>query len=116
VNAEELDALPLNELGPQIENSPLFPNRTNVSFWAPLSPGKIRARIFERGVGETLSSGTGACGAAIASVIHGGDAPVTVELDGGSLQVTVDDSLHVFLRGPGYCIYRGTAERQLNSN
>ena len=56
-------------IGPAIENSPQFPNRTNVSFWCELAPGEIRARIFERGVGETLSSGTGACGAAVAHVL-----------------------------------------------
>ena len=62
----------------QIEHAPLFPNRTNTSFWTELGPDAIRARIFERGVGETLSSGTGACGAAVAHVLRGGDSPVTV--------------------------------------
>ena len=78
-----------------------FPNRTNVSFWTELAPDRIRARIFERGVGETLSSGTGASGAAVAHVLRGGDSPVTVELDGGELTVDVDESLHVDLDGLG---------------
>ena len=77
----------------------IFPNRTNVSFWTELAPDRIRARIFERGVGETQSSGTGACGAAVAHVLRGGDSPVTVELDGGELTVDVDESLHVDLEG-----------------
>ncbi|MCL2768754.1 MAG: diaminopimelate epimerase [Solirubrobacterales bacterium] len=61
-----LAALDLAALGPPIEAHPDFPNRTNVSWYAELEPRRIRARIFERGVGETLSSGTGATGAAIA--------------------------------------------------
>ena len=63
------------------------------------SPSVIRARIFERGVGETMSSGTGATGAAIAHVLRGGDSPVTVRLDGGELEVDVGEDLHVDLTG-----------------
>src|SRR4051795_10458825 len=82
----ELEALDLAAIGPAIEHSPLFPNRTNVSWFAELDPaGAIRARIFERGVGETTASGTGACGAAVAHVLSGGASPVTVTLDGGEL-------------------------------
>ena len=99
--------LDLNALGPEIENAPIFPNRTNVSFWKELAPDAIRARIFERGVGETLSSGTGASGAAVAHVVRGGDSPVTVHLDGGELTVDVDESLHVDLTGWAVPIYRG---------
>src|SRR5947207_11252289 len=72
----ELAALALDEVGPPIETDARFPNRTNVSFWTELAPGRIRARIFERGAGETASSGTGACAAAVAHVLRGGDAPV----------------------------------------
>jgi diaminopimelate epimerase len=104
---EELEALDLTTLGPRIEHAPLFPNRTNVSFWTALAPGVIRARIFERGAGETLSSGTGACGAAVAHVIRGGDSPVTVDLDGGELTVDVDESLHVDLTGWAVPIFKG---------
>ena len=63
-----LEALDLPAIGPAIEHHAKFPNRTNVSWWTELAPGRIRARIFERGVGETMSSGTGATGAAIAHV------------------------------------------------
>ena len=62
--------LDLAAIGPAIEHHELFPNRTNVSWYAELEPGVIRARIFERGVGETMSSGTGATGAAIAAAIR----------------------------------------------
>jgi diaminopimelate epimerase len=104
---DELERLDLARIGPEIERAPLFPNRTNTSFWTALAPGAIRARIFERGVGETLSSGTGASGAAVAHVLTGGDSPVTVELDGGELVVDVDESLHVDLTGWAVPVYKG---------
>jgi diaminopimelate epimerase len=106
---DELERLDLAAIGPKIERAPLFPNRTNTSFWTDLEPGAIRARIFERGVGETLSSGTGACGAAVAHVLRGGDSPVTVHLDGGELEVDVDESLHVDLTGWAVPVFKGEA-------
>lgn len=104
----DLDALDLAAIGPAIERHELFPNRTNVSWFAELQPGVIRARIFERGVGETMSSGTGASGAAIAYVLRGGDSPVTVKLDGGELVVDVGEDLHFDLTGWARPVYRGT--------
>ena len=106
-SVEELEALDLATLGPPIEHHEAFPNRTNVSFWTELAPDRIRARIFERGVGETLSSGTGASGAAVAHVLRGGDSPVTVVLDGGELEVDVDEALHVDLTGWAVPVFRG---------
>ena len=102
-----LDALDLPALGPGIEHAALFPQRTNVSWWCALAPGAIRARIFERGVGETQSSGTGASGAAVDHVLLGGDSPVTVHLDGGELTVDVDEALHVDLAGWAVAVYSG---------
>ncbi|MGO9488025.1 MAG: diaminopimelate epimerase [Solirubrobacteraceae bacterium] len=111
---DELDALSLERIGPGLEGSDQFPNRTNVSWYTELEPGRpgaIRARIFERGVGETLSSGTGATGAAIAHVQeHGGaDRPaiVTVALDGGQLEVEVGDDLQVNLTGWARPVFAG---------
>ncbi len=104
---EGLEDLDLERYGPEIERSELFPNRTNVSFWRRAGDNRIRARIFERGVGETMSSGTGATGAAVAHVLRGGDSPVTVRLDGGELEVDVDESLHVDLTGWAVPVYRG---------
>jgi diaminopimelate epimerase len=105
---DELEALDLAAIGPHVERAPLFPQRTNTSFWCELAPGVIRARIFERGVGETLSSGTGASGAAVAHVLRGGDSPVIVRLDGGELEVDVDESLHVDLTGWAEPVYAAT--------
>lgn len=104
---ERLEALDLGAIGPGIERHPSFPQRTNVSFWTRTGPDAIRARIFERGVGETMSSGTGAIGAAVDSVLRGGDSPVQVELDGGTLEVDVDESLHVDLTGWAVPVYAG---------
>lgn len=104
---EELAALDLPAIGPAIEHDPRFPNRTNVSWWTETAPGAIRARIFERGAGETLSSGTGAIGAAVASVLRGGDSPVAVTLDGGELIADVGEDLHVDLTGWAEPVFAG---------
>lgn len=136
-----LQALDLPRIGPGIEAHELFPNRTNVSWWTEIEPAadrsdaahgepadgesapviagamrggggaRICARIFERGVGETLSSGTGATGAAVAYVRAGGRSPVTVVLDGGELLVEVgedEDDLRVHLTGWARPVFAGS--------
>ena len=103
----DLNTLDLEAIGPQIERSELFPNRTNVSWFTVLGAARIRARIFERGVGETSASGTGATGAAVAHVLQGGQSPVTVVLDGGELEVTVGPELDINLTGWAVPVYRG---------
>ncbi|WP_372791456.1 diaminopimelate epimerase [Paraconexibacter sp.] len=112
-SVEELEALDLPAIGPGIEHDAQFPNRTNVSWYTELTPGVIRARIFERGVGETQSSGTGASGAAVAYVLAGGDEEVTVRLDGGELRVTVGEDLHVDLAGWARPVYAGALDDDL---
>ena len=107
IAVQDPDALDLQAVGPPIERHERFPDRTNVSFYAEIQPGIIRARIFERGVGETMASGTGASGAAVAYALKGGDSPVTVCLDGGELEVDVADDLHVNLTGWAVPVYRG---------
>jgi diaminopimelate epimerase len=98
---EEIEDLDLAAIGPEIEGHELFPNRTNVSFYDSLNiqDGRIRARIFERGVGETLSSGTGASGVAVAASLGGVPGPFTIVLDGGELGVEVSKDLDVRLTG-----------------
>jgi diaminopimelate epimerase len=98
VVGDELEDLDLAAIGPQIEGHALFPNRTNVSF-LKIDGSKVWARIFERGVGETLSSGTGASGAAVTAFLRGAPSPFTVELDGGELEVEISDDLDVRLSG-----------------
>jgi diaminopimelate epimerase len=104
----ELSRLDLHAIGPEIEHHELFPNRTNVSWFAVHGPGHIRARIFERGVGETQASGTGATGAAVAYIVEGGQSLVTVVLDGGELEVEVGEDLQIRLSGWAVPVYRGT--------
>jgi diaminopimelate epimerase len=125
-----LEALDLQAIGPAIEGHELFPNRTNVS-WYTESPGEqgraaIHARIFERGVGETLSSGTGATGAAIAHILEnssqsaagGGLTEVTVELALDKLEVEIGEGLQVHLTGWARPVFAGALsedfERELD--
>jgi diaminopimelate epimerase len=112
VDAAELEDLELEEIGPAIEASELFPNRTNVSFLA-FDGSHVRARIFERGVGETLSSGTGASGAAVTAFLRGAPSPLTVELDGGELAVEIGEDLAVRLDGWAEPVYAGEASAEL---
>jgi diaminopimelate epimerase len=102
----DLEELDLAKIGPGIERNSQFPNRTNVSFFR-VSGSRVRARIFERGVGETLSSGTGASGAAVAAYLAGAPSPITVELDGGELKVDVSPELDVTLTGWAEAIAAG---------
>ena len=109
---EEVEELDLGAIGPAIERSELFPNRTNVSF-VRIDGSRVRARIFERGVGETLSSGTGACGAAVAAHLRGARGPIRVALDGGELEVSVSDELDVTLTGSAEPVYAGEMSPEL---
>jgi diaminopimelate epimerase len=95
---DEVEEVDLATVGPEIEGHELFPNRTNVSFLR-IDGSRVRARIFERGVGETLSSGTGASGAAVTAFLRGAPSPIVVELDGGELEVEISDDLDVRLSG-----------------
>ena len=101
-----LEELDLDSIGPEIESHSLFPNRTNVSFWRA-EGSRLRARIFERGVGRTLSSGTGAAGAAVAAHLSGATGPHTVKLDGGELEVTVGPELQLQIAGHAEPVYSG---------
>ncbi|MGH2857945.1 MAG: diaminopimelate epimerase [Solirubrobacteraceae bacterium] len=110
---DALAALDLAAIGAVIERHELFPNRTNVSWYVPLAEDLVRARIFERGVGETESSGTGATGAAVAHVLDGGRSPVTVVLDGGELTVGVGEALELTLSGWALPVFAGTLSDEL---
>jgi diaminopimelate epimerase len=110
--ADGLEELDLGEIGPQIEHHELFPNRTNVSFFR-VDGGRVRARIFERGVGETLSSGTGASGAAVVAHLGGVPSPITVVLDGGELEVEISGDLEVQLSGWAEAVCSGQLSEDL---
>jgi diaminopimelate epimerase len=121
---EELMALDLDVVGPPIEGDRQFPQRTNVSWYTAIKqppedrrPTRIRARIFERGVGETLSSGTGATGAAVSHFCdldrNPSVARITVVLDGGELQVEVGEDLRVHLSGWAVPVFEGRLSDEL---
>ncbi|MET0558283.1 MAG: diaminopimelate epimerase [Solirubrobacterales bacterium] len=112
VVGDELEELDLEEIGPGIEGNDLFPNRTNVSFLT-IDGSRVRARIFERGVGETLSSGTGASGAAVTAFLRGAASPILVELDGGELEVEIGEDLAVRLNGWAEPVYAGELSAEL---
>jgi len=112
VAGPELDDLDLGEIGPEIEGHELFPNRTNVSFLA-VEGDRVRARIFERGVGETLSSGTGASGAAVTAYLQGAPSEIVVELEGGELEVGIGEDLAVRLTGWAEPVYGGELSPEL---
>jgi diaminopimelate epimerase len=114
VVGEELESLDLGAIGPAIEGNELFPNRTNVSFLR-IDGSRVRARIFERGAGETLSSGTGASGAAVTAFLGGAPSPITVELDGGELVVEISGELDVTLSGWAEQICAGELSAELLS-
>jgi diaminopimelate epimerase len=111
VFVKRFDELDWRALGREIENHPLFPNRTNVEFVRVVSPTEIEVRFWERGVGETASSGTGSCAAVVASNLNGHSRrSVRVETPGGPLRVEWGPSGLVFLAGPVRRIATGTYE------
>ena len=109
---DELEELDLQRYGPGIERNELFPNRANASFWRRDGNDRIRARIFERGVGETMASGTGATGAAVAATLSDVAAPVTVVLDGGELVIDVAEDLRIEMTGWARPVYAGTLSEE----
>ena len=113
IEVADVEGLDVARFGAVIERHEWFPRRTNVSFWERAGAREIRARIFERGVGETMSSGTGASGAAVAAVLTGAESPVTVRLDGGELEVAVGEDMHVDLTGWAVPVYRGVLSDEL---
>ncbi len=107
----EAEAAPLAALGPRIEMLPLFPERTNVEFVEVLDPGRIRMRVWERGIGITLACGTGACATAVAAANRGlAERKVEVVLDGGSLICDWRGDGHVWMTGPATMPFQGDVD------
>ena len=99
---------PLTEVGPKVEHHPMFPNRVNFEIVNVISRSKLRARVWERGAGETLSCGTGACAIAVAARLKklAGNS-VDIILPGGTLTVDWDDKGEVLLSGPAKVVFKG---------
>jgi diaminopimelate epimerase len=104
-----VEAAPVGELGPRIEHHPAFPNRVNVEFVEIVSRTRVRQRTWERGVGETLACGSGACAVAVVSILRGVvDRSLTIALRGGELQLSWPaPDAHVFMTGPAVEVFTG---------
>jgi len=109
VQVDDIETAPVNELGPLIESHPRFPQRVNAGFMQVLNPQHIRLRVFERGVGETLACGTGACAAVAAGRQRQllGES-VKVSLSGGDLQIQwAGEGQVVWMTGPATTVFEG---------
>ena len=107
--SEEINGIPLEETGRELEFHPRFPERANIEFCHVTARDRMEIRVWERGVGETLACGTGACAAVVASVLNDlTDEEVIVKLLGGELSVRWDRKVnHVFLEGPAVKVFDG---------
>ena len=108
----DVASAPVTTQGPQIEMHPRFPNRVNVGYLQVLDRHRIALRVWERGAGETLACGTGACAAVVAGIARGLlDSPVRVDTRGGALTVTwAGGENAVFMKGPAVTVYEGSME------
>ena len=105
---EPVEKFPLVDIGPHVEHHELFPNRINFEIVNVIDRSKIRARIFERGAGETMSSGTGSTASASAARAHGlVDDEVDVIVDGGVLRISWNEAGEAFLEGPAVEVFTG---------
>ena len=106
---DEVSELHLEKMGPGFENHPMFPNRINTEFAKIIDRSCIEMRVWERGSGETMACGTGACATAVAAVLNGlTDNLVTIKLLGGDLEIDWDQSLNtVFMTGPAEIVFDG---------
>lgn len=106
---ENVDTAPVETLGPALESHPRFPERVNVGFMQVLNRGEIRLRVYERGSGETLACGSGACGAVVAGILRGLlDAQVNVHLPGGNLSIQwAGEGCPVIMTGPAVTVFEG---------
>lgn len=113
IGVDDVDAAPVTTLGPRIEQHPAFPRRVNVGFVQRLGRGRIRLRVWERGAGETLACGTGACAAVAVGRRRGElDERVTVALPGGELVIAwAGDDNPLWMAGPATTVFQGTLPR-----
>ena len=110
---EDADGAPVARLGPRIESHPRFPRRVNVGFMQVLAPDQVRLRVYERGTGETLACGTGACAAVVSGRTRGLLGPrVRVSLPGGDLVIEWSvNGRAVQMTGPAQRVFEGEIER-----
>ncbi len=109
VFVDDVESFPIDDIGPHFEFHPVFPKRTNVEFVHVLDRGEGRMRVWERGTGETLACGTGACATVVACTLNGmSDGEMTLHLLGGDLHIRWDRNANrVFMTGPAQSVFEG---------
>lgn len=108
---EDLQTAPVRTLGPEVETSDHFPQKTNVEFVRVIDDNEIELRVWERGCGETLACGTGACATLVACALNNKTGRTAViHLPGGDLNITWDEDNHVILEGPANRIFTGSID------
>lgn len=109
VFVEDTDSLPLSSIGPGFEHHEIFPERVNTEFIQVIDRSHIKMRVWERGSGETLACGTGACASVVACILNGfTDNEVTVSLLGGDLKIRYDEKRNsVYMTGPAVKVFEG---------
>jgi len=108
---DHVERFEVDKVGPKIENHSSFPQRTNVEFVEVLNSQELRMRVWERGAGQTIACGTGACAAAVAAALNKrANRRVTVHLDGGDLLIEWQGNNHVFMTGPAEEVFVGEIE------
>jgi diaminopimelate epimerase len=109
---DDVDAAPVTTLGPRLETHAAFPNRVNVEFVQIVDRTRLRQRTWERGTGETLACGSGACAVGVVAMLRGlAERAVTIELRGGELRIEwADAEAPVYMTGPAVEVFRGTLE------
>ncbi|MCK8817970.1 diaminopimelate epimerase [Natroniella sulfidigena] len=112
---DQVDEFPVSEVGPLIEEHPLFPAKTNVEFIEVVNSGELKMRVWERGAGVTLACGTGACASTVAAILNGlTDREVVVHLLGGDLLIEwAEDNNRVYMVGPAEEVFVGEWKEQL---
>lgn len=110
---DRIEDVDFDNLGPELEHHPMWPDRANIEFLQILSPSEARMRVWERGTGETLACGTGACASAVAAALTGRcDRKVTIHLRGGDLTIEWCADGHVMMTGSATEVFEGNYYRQ----
>lgn len=109
VFTDNIEKIILDKIGPELENHAIWPDRANIEFAEVLTPSLIKMRVWERGSGETMACGTGACAVAVAAFRNGlADRKVTIQLPGGKLDIEIDETTgHVMMTGPAVEVFKG---------
>lgn len=108
---EDIDAIPIETLGPDLEHDPIFPEKANIGIAQVIGPDRLRLRVWERGAGLTLACGSGACAAAVAAHRRGlTGRKVEIIVDGGTLNIEWREDGHVVMTGPAEESFRGTID------